>query len=50
MNPYKGTNPKTVCIKTNKHSTKVVVYLSDKTIVTTVDKDGNIKTTIEPII
>jgi hypothetical protein len=47
---YKGKHKRLFSVKTNKQSVTTIVYLSDKTIVTTVDKDGNVETSVEPII
>lgn len=37
-------------VKADKQTTTITVYRADKTIVTTVDIDGNVETTVEPII
>ena len=50
MNTYSGKHPKTFSITTDKRTVTITVYLATATIVTTVDKDGNVETTIEPII
>lgn len=47
---YKGKHRKMFSVKANKRSVITTVYLPDKTIVTTVNNDGDVETTIEPII
>ncbi len=48
MNTYKGKRKRTFCVKSDKRGVTTVVYLSEKTVVSTVDSDGNIVTFEEP--
>jgi hypothetical protein len=50
FNTYKGKHKKLFSLKANKQSVEIRVYLPDKTIVTVVSTDGNVETSIEPII
>jgi hypothetical protein len=50
MNTYVGKHKKLCSVKADKRNVEITVYLADKTIVTIVDKDGNVETSIEPII
>lgn len=47
---YNGKHLKRFSVKTNKRSVTTTVYLPDQTIVTTVDQDGNVEISVEPII
>ena len=37
-------------LKVDKQRLTITVYRTDKTIVTTFDRDGNVETAVEPII
>ena len=46
---YKGKHKRLFSVSTDKQGTKITVYLADNTLVVKVDKDGNVKTDLEPI-
>jgi hypothetical protein len=45
---YKGKRKRRFCVKASKQAVTTTVYLSDVTVVTTVDDNGNVETTQEP--
>lgn len=47
-NIFNGKRRKRFCVRSEKHSVTTIVFLKHKTVVITVDKDGNIKTSDEP--
>lgn len=50
MDTYSGKHPKVLSITADKRTVTITVYLATATIVTKVDEDGQVETTIEPII
>lgn len=48
MNTYRGKHRKRFTVREDKRGITTTVYRKAKTVVTTVDFDGNVETSVEP--
>lgn len=48
MNIYRGKHRKKFAVREDKRGVTTTVYRRTKTVVTTVDLDGNVETSVEP--